>query len=216
MARRIVVVEKGVAGFDGELAVALHGVARIDREIEQGVLDLDGIDKGVPQAAGNHGLDFDALAERPAQHVVDAADQAAEIDHFRRERLAAAEGQQLRGELRTARDGGDRGLQALLGAVIARDVATEELQIAADDLQHVVEVVRDAAGQLADRLHLLRLKQLRLGLGALGNRGRDPLLQQFIGLLQNLFGFLAVGDVDDRADMAKKLAVVAETRTARR
>ena len=106
----------------------------------------------------------------------------------------------------------DGRLQALLGAAVALDVAGKQLQIAADDLQHVVEVVRDAAGELADRLHLLRLEQLRLGLGALGDRGGDALLQQFVGLLQNLFGFLAVGDVDDRADMAEKRAVVAEAR----
>ena len=36
---------------------------------------------------------------------------------------------------------------------------------AADDAgEHVVEVVRDAAGELADGLHLLRLAKLRLGL----------------------------------------------------
>ena len=41
----------------------------------------------------------------------------------------------------------------------------DQLQIAADDLQHVVEIVGDAAGQLADRFHLLRLVQGRLAGG---------------------------------------------------
>ena len=37
-----------------------------------------------------------------------------------------------------------------------------EHDIANDALQDVVEVVRDAAGELTDRLHFLRLAKLRL------------------------------------------------------
>jgi len=42
------------------------------------------------------------------------------------------------------------------------DAALQQFQAADDPGQHVVEVVRDAARQLADRLHLLRLAQLLL------------------------------------------------------
>ena len=48
--------------------------------------------------------------------------------------------------------------------------------------------------------------------GALGDGRRDALLEQLVGLPQDLLGFLAVGDVDDRADVAEKFAVVAEAR----
>ncbi|MGO7580484.1 hybrid sensor histidine kinase/response regulator, partial [Rhizobium ruizarguesonis] len=37
-----------------------------------------------------------------------------------------------------------------------------EIEVADDDRQHVVEIMGDAAGQLADRLHLLQLTDLRL------------------------------------------------------
>ena len=59
-----------------------------------------------------------------------------------------------------------------------------------DGGQHVVEVVRDAAGKLADRLHLLALRHLaleRLLLGRLD--GIDD---------RRLFGALAAGAVGDR------------------
>ena len=56
----------------------------------------------------------------------------------------------------------------------------ERLQIADDDGQQVVEIVRHAAGQLADALHLLRLGELLLralqrllGLAPLGDVARD-------------------------------------------
>jgi hypothetical protein len=68
--------------------------------------------------------------------------------------LAAAEREQLareRGRLR----GGAGDLRELLAAVAAR----EDLGVAGDHRQQVVEVVRDAAGEAADRLHLLRVAQ---------------------------------------------------------
>ena len=83
----VVIVEEGISGLDGELALTIHRVARVDRQVEQRILDLHRVDERVPKSAGDHRLDFDALAKRAPQHVVDAADQAAEIDHFRRERL---------------------------------------------------------------------------------------------------------------------------------
>ena len=59
-------------------------------------------------------------------------------------------------------------------------------------MQQVVEVVRDAAGEPADRLHLLRLAQLLLGLA------------------QRLLGALALGDVGDEhePDVAARVVEV--------
>ena len=53
---------------------------------------------------------------------------------------------------------GDRGKLRLVGNGVGQDIDR-----AGDDGEHVVEVVRDAAGELADRLHLLRLPQLLFG-----------------------------------------------------
>ena len=50
-----------------------------------------------------------------------------------------------------------------LGMVL--QLQREELGVAEDDRHDVVEVVRDAAGEPADRLHLLRLPVLFLELG---------------------------------------------------
>ena len=49
--RGIGVVEKGIGDFQGQLAAVRHGVARVDGEIEDGVLDLVGIGQRVPQPA---------------------------------------------------------------------------------------------------------------------------------------------------------------------
>jgi hypothetical protein len=44
-----------------------------------------------------------------------------------------------------------------------REPLCKDLQIAGDSLKEVVEVMRDAASQLADGFHFLRLPQRRLG-----------------------------------------------------
>ena len=52
--RDVGVVELRVAGLDGELAAVRHGVAGVDREVEQRVLKLVGVAQRRPQAAGQH------------------------------------------------------------------------------------------------------------------------------------------------------------------
>ena len=78
----------------------------------------------------------------------------------RLQRLLAGEGQQMLGQIGAAFGGfvdqlGDGRELRLIG-----DGLLQDADGAGDDGQDVVEVVRDAAGQLADRVHLLRLPQL--------------------------------------------------------
>ena len=93
-----------------------------------------------------------------------------EVERPRLEHLPTAEGEELPGERRGAR----RRLADLHDVVAPRvrgsDRVEQELDVAADGGEQVVEVVRDAAGELADGLHLLRLAELRLQLGAMRTR----------------------------------------------
>ena len=66
---------------------------------------------------------------------------------------------------RSAAAAASRNLSTPVSPLPAR--APDDLQRSGDDRQHVVEVVGDAAGELAHRLHLLRLPELRLDLFAL-------------------------------------------------
>ncbi len=50
----------------------------------------------------------------------------------------------------------------------------DQLQPAHDRRQKIVEVVRDPAGKLADRLHLLRLAKRLLGAEPLAHLGLEP------------------------------------------
>ena len=93
-----------------------------------------------------------------------------EVEDARLDQPPPAEREQLGGQdgrpLGRLRDGLDavkcrRAIEA--AGRRRRQVLREHLRIAADREQHVVEVVRDAAGEAPDRLELLRLEELALG-----------------------------------------------------
>ena len=102
------------------------------------------------------------LAERAVQQIRHAEDQPVGIDRARIERLQPRKRQQPLGQLRRPLGADQRVVERAFGARLDH-AAFGDADIADDDGQQVVEVVRDAAGQLADRLHLLRLPQRLLG-----------------------------------------------------
>ena len=110
------------------------------------------------RALGNQHADFDVAAQRAAEHLLELRQPLGKIDHARLQHLPPREGEQLAGEalaaLRRVGDGVEQ-LQLLLVA----DVAAQPVHAAADDHEQVVEVVGDAAGQLADGFEPLRLPQ---------------------------------------------------------
>ena len=73
--------------------------------------------------------------------------------------LPARKCQQLPRERFAARGGGEDRFERADILLVSRP-AQQRLRLAAHDHQQVVEVVRDAAGQLAERLHFLRLRKL--------------------------------------------------------
>ena len=108
-----------------------------------------------------------AGAKETAQTAERGADGGVELEDPRRHRLTAGEPEQLARDMRGARGRGlDRFEIAADGAVGAGRLQ-RQLDVPLDHAQHVVEVVRDAAGEAADQLHLLRLGQLLLQPAAL-------------------------------------------------
>ncbi len=173
LARDVGVVEMGVGGLDREPPAVGHRVAGVDGEVEDRVLELVGVAEGQPQAAGHHHLELHPLAERPAQQLVHRADQPVGVDRPRLERLAPGEGQQPVGQRGGAlgRGHGEAGIagQVLRPALV--DAGLHQVERADDAGEQVVEVVGDAPGELAHRLHLLRLAQRLLDPGPLLHLG---------------------------------------------
>ena len=101
-------------------------------------------------------------ADEATQHRVDLADAGVEREHARLEHLTSAERQQLAGQaggpLARVADLLDVSPDRIVGAELLQD----QIAVAQDAGEQVVEVVGDPARQLPDGLHLLRVAQLLL------------------------------------------------------
>ena len=160
MERRVGLVELDFGSLDRQLPALRHGVAGVDRQVEQHLLDLARVGSHGAQALLQRRDELDVLADQPSQHLVRVAHDLVQVDDARLEHLLAAEGEELPRQVGRAM----RGLVDL-GQLHPRRVlrlqpSGGELRVAQDGRQQVVEVVGDAAGQPSHRFHLLRLAEL--------------------------------------------------------
>ena len=120
-----------------------------------------------------HQVELDLLADQAAQQHGEIGQRVAEIEHLRPQGLAARERQQLPHQRRRA----GRvllDLHDILERRIGRLVRVQqEIVRHHDGRKHIVEIVRDAAGELADHVHLLRLVDLVLERSPLGGLQHD-------------------------------------------
>ena len=130
--------------------------------------------------------------------------QRARVDPGRLQNLPAREGEQLARELRAAPGRARRRADQLLAVGVPRKRRQlfQHLQIALDDGQQVVEVVRDAAGQLADAFQALRVLERLFALRTLQARGQqigERFEEAHLVVAENLRGTRADGQRADRA-----------------
>ena len=164
----ILLIESHVGRLDGQLAAVGHCVARVDRQVHEHLLDLPGVDADTIEGPGWTELQFHILADEPSEHLGGVLDQLIEIDHLGPEGLLPAERKELpRQPGRAVAQLADLGqITVDLGALL--HLIEGERGVAFDAGEQVIEVVRHAAGQLADGLQLLRLAQLLFEQLALG------------------------------------------------
>ena len=134
-----------------------HGVARIHDEIDDDLFELVEVGLHEPQVASVLEIDLDLFAHEATQENLEVGQDIAELQDLRAQRLAAREGEQLSHQTRSA-VGVLLDLHDVLEGRIGWPVIGEQqIRISDDGGEHVVEVMRDAARELADGLHLLGL-----------------------------------------------------------
>ena len=110
---------------------------------------------------------------------------AADVDRARLQVLAAGEGEQAldQGRRRGWRPGARRRSG---GAAVGfgRQSPAQQVEVADHRGQQIVEVVRDAAGELAERFELLRFVELGQRALALAGALLDPRFERLVGGLQ--------------------------------
>ena len=160
-------VQLGVGGLDAQQSPVGHGVPGVHAEVHHHLLQLPRVGLHLAEVRAGNDREVDVFADQASEHLLEVRQEGVEVQHLRVHDLLPAEGQELAGEA----GGALRGLQDLLELAPLRlaRLAHQELGVPQDDAQRVVEVVGDAPGQAADRLHLLRLQQLRLEAPVLGD-----------------------------------------------
>ena len=160
--RRVVGGQRNILRRNRYASAIGHGIAGIDREIDQRQFELGFVDADRPRRGGNIDQEFDIDMHGAGQHVANGGNRSGEADHGRVQRQRARERQQLPRQILAA---GRRHFDGLQGADVARlaQALLQALCVPADDHQEIVEVVGDAAGELPDRFHFLQMGGLPLG-----------------------------------------------------
>jgi hypothetical protein len=119
------------------------------------VIDLTRIAEDGRHTRSCFRLDLNAGAQEPREKAPNGHDRVVHAEHTRLEQLFAAENEELLGH-RAGALGGladflDVGARLRVGAKLTH----RELGIAGNRRQRVVQIVRDAAREPADRFHLL-------------------------------------------------------------
>ena len=138
-------------------ALAVHGIARVDRHVDQRRLELAGGGAHVAGLVRNIDDDADARARDGIEHVGDRADALCGIKDFRLQRLSPREGEELACQLRGPVHRVRHGVEIALAPLLREAGAAQQIRRRADDRQQIVEIMRNAAGELTHGLHLLRL-----------------------------------------------------------
>ena len=167
--RGVILFDQDVGGFQRKSAALGHGVAGVDHQVEQGVLELGRIDQRLLQIVGQRRLDPDVGAQGAPHQLQHPQHQLVQVGRLRQQGLAARERQQPLGQLRAPVHGAQGLLRQFVQLRLRRQLLVQQFQIAHDDGQQVVEIMSDAAGELTDGLHFLRLAELRLGVLAPGD-----------------------------------------------
>ncbi len=146
-------------GADGEVAPAIlldHGVARVGAEVGDRGFELVLVDLHARQVAAVHDVQLDALVDDVAQQHVVVRQRIRHVEHFLAEHLLA------RDRPAACAPAPRRARHASLIDLSSKKVGSPGgwrtcslLTLRMMPRQQVVEVVRDAAGELADGLHLL-------------------------------------------------------------
>jgi hypothetical protein len=165
LVRGIGLIERRSTGRDGQRAARRHCVACVDGEVEQCVLELIGIRHRRPDVHVRRDRQRDLFAHCLTQEIFRRRDERVDVHRLRIERLAPREGEQSMGQPRRplGRRGGAVHEAFEVGDTAVVETAPHHVERADDAGQDVVEVMREAAGELADGFHLLRLAELLLG-----------------------------------------------------
>src|SRR5207253_8008157 len=153
-------VQFDIRSLDRQIASFRHRITGIDDQVQDDLFDLPRIRFDEAQSRLQDGLQMDVLADQGLEHGLKVRYYGIQVQHFQVLNLPAAEGQQLACQ----GCGPPSRFLDMLDVFASKEIGSEAVDhkftVAGNGRQQVVEVMRDAAGKPADRLHLLSLAKL--------------------------------------------------------
>ena len=182
-------VEVAIGGLHGQRATRGHGVARVDHQVEQGAFELVRVGFGGPQGIAQTHVQADAFVDAALQQLAHGCHQLIDLHGLGVKRLSARKRQQPVCEAGRAIGGGhtqvDQAVQVI--QLASGYPPAQQFQAADNAREHIVEVMGDTAGQLADGFHFLRLAQSLFVMAQLSRAFFHLLFKRFQGALQPQF-----------------------------
>ena len=146
--RALAFLHRAAGELDPKASSTRHRVARVEGEVGHHLLDSDRVDLGHALPRSERGADDDVLGDGPLEQVHGLPDARGEIDPLATRGCAVAEVQNLADQLSApARLVGD-GPELDARVVGERGVVAQQLRVGQHHRQDIVEVVRDAGGEL--------------------------------------------------------------------
>jgi hypothetical protein len=145
-----------------QCAAVRHGVARVETEIENDLMELVSIDDNRREVLLQMQLQFYISGESLAQHFAHLADQQVDVERLQHRFGFTGEGQQLLDERCSSLSRFEDRLCPLGEFLSVIMELFQQRRMPHDDAEDVVEVVRNAAGERADAFESLRLVELLL------------------------------------------------------
>src|SRR6202140_1038654 len=136
-----------VRGFQCKLSALRHGIAGVDHEIHDDLLDLSGIGADTTSLRIELDHEFHFIAQHSEKHLAHVVDQGIEVKHLWAEYMLPAEGKQLPCQAGCTLRGADDGFYILAHGRSRAVFLHHDFRVSANDHEQVVEVVCNPARQ---------------------------------------------------------------------
>ena len=151
--------DRHVLGHDPDGAALGHRVPGVGGEIHQYLFDLPRVGANPVEIRLQHQPDLNVGRDQPGEQLVQPADHVVQVEIAWLQCLLAGKGQQLPRQGGRALGRTPDLLDVRAPRVGGRHLLEQQVGVAEDRSEHVVEVVGDTAGQPPDRFQLLRMPQ---------------------------------------------------------
>ena len=207
-------IEPLVGRLDGDATSLRHGVMTVDAKIKERAFKLIWVDLRRPKSTSTNNFDCDTGTDAAPDQVFHSADQSVDIDWFGVERLPPREGKQPLSECRgpTGCILRTRDITLHVADASLSEAPLKQFKASTYTGQKIVEIVRDAPCQLADRFHLLGLDECLFCTFEFARAFFDTLLQALVKLFELLLCPMSLDRIETFNEDTRYLIIFIENR----